>query len=425
MAKILTILQSLRNLCFQIHTQRINMIKIYLLIIGFLITSCSYNSRKITNLDFVDIPYALENPKEVNLSQFVKSIEYIQLEETDQTMLFLPLIEVSDDFIIARNSGPSAMGPILLFDRKTGKFIRGVGNSGRGPGEFQMGNSTFYNNYTKTLYGISYSHNDIVEFDIEGNFLGNIKLPIMIDEKIEPKIGSQKINLNQYLKKDLFIANIQNFTGRDKRRLIIFSRDSIIKIFPNYSFWERKNWQFINSIGINSNFFRWNDQLFFKEVFNDTLFQITENSLIPRFVFKTGGFNPPPVLMEQRINFDELAKYYFFKDICENNDYVFFQLQFNKNIYTAFFDKKYKTTKICKIDENMISAFIDDINGFMPIRPQKITNNNELVFKLEADEITSWVKTNREKVNALGENMEWVNLISPICNPVIVIAKLK
>jgi hypothetical protein len=401
------------------------MIKLYLLAICFFIISCSNNSSKTANLDIIDIPYALENPKDVNLSQFVKSIEYIQLEETDQTMLFLPLIEVTDDFIIARNSGPSAMGPILLFDRKTGKFIRGVGKSGRGPGEFQMGNSTIYNIYSKTLYGLSYSHNDILEFGTDGNFLGNIKLPIMIDEKVDPKMGTPGINLNQYLKEDLFIASIQNFTGWDKRRLIIFSRDSIIKIFPNYLFWNRSNWQYLNSIGMNSNFFRWNDQLSFKEEFNDTIFQITENSLIPRFVFLTGGLNPQPELMEQRIDLDILAKYYFIKDITENNDYLFFQLQYEKKMYTCVFDKKNKSTIMCRLHDGNKSAIVDDINGFMPIRPRIITQNDEMIFKLEADDITTWVKANPEKVKALAKNMEWVNSISPVNNPVIVIAKFK
>jgi hypothetical protein len=401
------------------------MIKLYLVAISFLFFSCLNNSSKTTNLYIIDIPSAIENPKEINLSRFVKSIEYIQLEETDQSMLFYPLIEVTDDFIIARNSGPTAMGPILLFDRKTGKFIRGVGKSGRGPGEFQMGNSTIYNIYSNTLYGLSYSHNDILEFDMDGNFLRKIKLPRMIDEKVDPKIGTPEISLNQYLRNDFFIASIQNFTGWDKRRLIIFSRDSIIKIFQNYLFWKRGNWQFLSSVGINSIFFRWNDQLSFKEQFNDTIFQITENSLIPRFVFKSGGLNPHPELMEQRIDFDELAKYYFIKDISENSDYLFFQLQFNKKTLTAFFDKRYKTTTFCKIDGNNKSAFIDDINGFIPIRPQKITQNNEMIFKLEADDITTWVKTNPEKVKTLGKNLEWVNSISPISNPVIVIAKCK
>jgi hypothetical protein len=247
----------------------------------------------------------------------------------------------------------------------------------------------------------------------------------MIDKKVDQKMGTPGINLNQYLKEDLFIASIQNFTGWDKRRLIIFSRDSIIKIFPNYLFWKRSNWQSLNSIGMNSNFFRWNDQLSFKEEFNDTVFQITENSLMPRFVFKTGGLNPQPELMEQRIDLEMLAKYYFIKDITENNDYLFLQLQYEKNMYTCFFNKKNKSTTMCKLNEGNKSAFIDDINGFIPIRPQKITQNNEMIFKLEADDITTWVKANPEKVKALGKNMEWVNSISPVNNPVIVIAKFK
>lgn len=399
--------------------------RIILIAVSIFIISCSNSSKETSNLDRIKISEALENQREVNLSQFVESIEYIQLEETEQTALLYPIIEVTDEFIIARNSGPSAFGPILLFDRESGKFIRGVGKSGRGPGEFQMGNTRLYNIFSKTLYGLAYSHNEIQEYDTEGNFLGTIKLPLMIDEKVPAKWGVPSIHLHQYLDNEFFISCIFNTTGWDKRKIVLFTRDSIIKIFPNYLFWERKNWGSMNSIGRNPNFFRWKDKLSVKEEFNDTVFQITKSNLIPRYVFQTDGFIPPPELQEQGINFDELAKYYFIKDICENDLYIFFQIEYKKRKYTGFYNKTTKTTTISKLLENNVSAFIDDINGFMPIRPQQITPNNEMIFKLEAEDIVKWINNNPDKLLRIGKNMDWLKSVSPASNPVIVIAKLK
>lgn len=409
--------------------------RIILIAVAIFIISCSNSSKETSGLDRIKISEALENQREVNLSQFVESIEYIQLEETDQTVLFYPIIEVTDEFIIARNSGPSALGPILLFDRESGNFIRGVGKSGRGPGEFQMGNPRLYNIFSKTLYGLAYSHNEIQEYDTDGNFLGTIKLPIMIDEKVPAEWGVPSIHLNQYLDNEVFVSCIFNTTGWDKRKIILFTRDSIIKIFPNYLFWERKNWRSMNSIGNNPSFFRWKDKLSVKEEFNDTVFQITKSSLNPRYVFQTDGFGPPPELQDIGVGVnideyakyyhDELAKYYFIKDICENDLYLFFQIEYEKKKYTGFYNKTDKTTTICKLLENNISAFIDDINDFMPIRPQKITLNNEMILKLEAEDIVKWINNNPDKLLRIGKNMDWLKSVSPASNPVIVIAKLK
>jgi len=394
------------------------------LVILLLLVSCSNNIKKTSSLDLINISDALKNTEEVKLSQFIQSIEYVHLEESNQTFLYYPLIEVTDDYIIARNSGPSAMGPILLFDRKTGKFVRAVGKSGRGPEEFQMGNLTIYNIYKRTLYAIGYN-NDIKEYDTDGKFVGSFKLPVMIDEKVAEKFGTPGIHLDQYLNKKVFVACIQNNIGWDKRRIVLFTRDSIIKIFPNYLFWERKDWKYVNSFGMNPSFFRWEDKLNVKEEFNDTIFQITTNSLIPRFIFQLRGLNPPLQLQEQSINFEKIAKYYFINQIFENSYYLFFQLGYGKNVYTGFFNKTTKKTTICKLQDTNKSAFLDDINGFMQIRPQKITQNNEMIFKLEAMDIIKWIKENPEKVKTFGKNMDWLKTISEASNPVIVIAKFK
>ncbi len=410
--------------------------RIILIAVAIFIISCSNSLKETSGLDRIKISEALDNQQEVKLSQFVESIEYIQLEETDQTLLYYPLIEVNDEYIIARNSGPSAMGPILLFDRKSGKFIRGVGKSGRGPGEFQMGNGCIYNVFSKSLYGLAYSHNEIQEYDTDGNFLGTIKLPIMIDEKVPEKWGVPSINLHQYLDNEVFVSYISNTTGWDKRKIVLYTRDSIIKIFPNYLFWERKSWRSMNSIGMNPSFFRWKDKLSVKEDFNDTVFQITRSSLNPRYVFQTDGLGPSTELHElgagatnigefAKYYYDELGKYYFIKDICENDLYLFFQLEYEKKKYTGFYNKTDKTTTICKLLENDISAFIDDINDFLPIQPQKITPNSEMILKLEGEDIAKWIKNNPDKLLRISKNMDWLKSVSSASNPVIVIAKLK
>jgi hypothetical protein len=398
------------------------------LVFLILLTTCSNNSQLDSSLDIINLSDILEKPEEVKLSQFIQSIEYIPLEVTDQSILFGPLIEITEEFIIARNSGPSAMGPILLFDRKTGKFIRGIGKSGKGPEEFQMGNLTIYNIYNKSLYAIGYNR-DIKEYDTKGKFLGSFKLPITVDDKVPKGFGIPNINLDEYLSSDIFVSYVKNSIGWDKRRIVLFTKDSIIKVFPNYLFWEREDWTTFSSFG-GSNFFRWNGNLNFKEVYNDTVFQITKSSLIPRFVLNTEGHRPTPELQGSGFRSstelpERLAKYFMIGGLCENENYLFFRFGYGKSYYTCVFNKISKKASLCSQTDSKQSAFIDDINGFMPIWPQKITNHNEMIYRLDPEKIIKWILENPEKANTLGKNMDWIKNYSETSNPVVVIAKLK
>jgi hypothetical protein len=375
-------------------------------------------------LPVINVWEALNDLQELKLSQFIESIEYISLETTDSSVLYMPIVEVMEQFIVVRNSGQSIFGPILLFDRKTGKFLRWIGKSGRGPEEFQFGNSTLYNIYSKVLYGRGYNH-DIKEYDLHGKFLSSFKLPTTIDENVPKEFGTPSVNLDQYLDSNVFVASIDNTIGWEKRRFVLFTRDSIVKIFPNHLFWKRQEWKTFISFG-KSCFFRFNNQLNVKEVFNDTIFNITKSSLIPRFIFQTNGHSLPiEFLGQDHIRFDEIAKYLRISDICESTKYLFFQLAYNNDHYTGIFDKMTEKTVLCKLQGTDKSAFIDDINNFMPIRPKIIAKDNEMVFILDASEISRWINENPGAIEKLHYNMAWLNKISMNSNPTIVIAKIK
>ena len=250
----------------------------------------------------------------------------------------------------------------------------------------------------------------------------------MDDEKVSAQYLTQTITLDQYLDSNIFVAYISNSTGVDKWRIVLFKRDSVIKVFPNHQFWKRKVWGGFSSFS-GPSFFRLNGELSIKEVYNDTIFQITKTSLIPRFVIQTEGHNPYPELQDKKIDadfFKEIANYMLFSHLCENKNCIFFQLQFNNiYFYTGFFDKSSKKTTICNLQDPTKSAFIDDLNGFLPISPIGITEANEMISILEAQDIIRWIKENPDKAKTIGGKMKWMKTYSESSNPIVVIAKLK
>ena len=121
----------------------------------------------------------------------------------------------------------------------------------------------------------------------------------------------------------------------------------------------------------------------------------------------------------------ELNKYIIINNLFESNNYIFFRFTINEKGYSGIFNKSTKKTTICKLDKANESAFIDDINNFIPLIPLSITQNNEMICTLDPENILKWINKYPDKVKTLPENMDWVKSISLTSNPVILIARLK
>ena len=109
----------------------------------FLAFSCEKNE-----LEIIDLAEAFSKQKEIKLSKFVSEIRYIPLELKPESVISeYPTIKVYD-YIIVRNS--SSKTPLMVFDKSNGKFVKYIGNVGRGPGEYSIPARNFYNFYLST-----------------------------------------------------------------------------------------------------------------------------------------------------------------------------------------------------------------------------------------------------------------------------------
>lgn len=373
------------------------------ILLSYFISSCQHKSEIKEALEIVDIVNAFDKREPININDISGDCNYTVLETTNESLIGSNSAVYSDDkHLIALEKNR-----ILLFDKESGKFIRTIAKSGNGPNEYSR-------TYTKMPFdeekGVIYADRsrERYEYDINGQLLNIRKGPESVYDFV---------NLDEHT----YAAFIDNYMGEEKNKMIIFNEtDSIIKIFPYYqSFPFKGN---INVLNINSWFYRLNNQLYFCERFSDTLFYVTPDSLIPRFVFNKGTYAFP---YESRGDNSVFQKYFLTENIIESSRYIFYAFSYKKMIYTAVYDKKQKDTYVNEHTGGSYKGYINNINDFVPLELSSINGKGELTCTIDAFKIKQWFLTNSENFDKLPEYIKKLKNVTESDNPVVVIARLK
>ncbi len=161
--------------------------------------------------------------------------------------------------------------------------------------------------------------------------------------------------------------------------------------------------------------------MFIKEYFNDTIFQVTTNNIIPHVVFKSDEYSPPFL---EKDKFD-YTQYHNIQGVVETENMIFFQLHFNRRSYYCYFDKRFNKLMIPNYKEVQINGFENDLDGFMPFYPMSYSTRNELVGFLEPYKIKLWFNENPGKANQLSSELQRLKNINENDNPVLMLVKLK
>lgn len=376
-----------------------------LILLSYFVSSCY--QPKLENkeaLEIIEIANAFEQREPININDISRDCNYIVLETTNESLIGSNYSVYSDDqYLVAIDRKR-----ILLFDRGSGKFIRTIGNSGSGPDEYSNTYAKMPYNEEKRVFYADRSR-ERYEYDINGK---------LINTRKGPELVYDFVNIDEYT----YAAFIDNYMGDEKNKMIIFNEtDSIIKIFPNY-----QSFPFNNSINVfvtNSWFYKLNNQLYFCERFSDTLFTVTPDSLIPRFVFNKGAHTFPYELRNDMIAPENT--YFFSQNILESSKYLFYTFSFNKKVYTAVYDKKQKNTIVNDYIGESGDGYINNIYDFVPLELSSINGKGELTCTIDAFKVKQWLQTNSEKFEILPENIKKLKYVNESDNPVVVIARLK
>ena len=382
----------------------------------FFITACgkneSENSSSIQSLKTIDMVEAYDNREEVPLSSFAKSIEYIPLETSDNSLLGgYPSFYLSNDTIIT-----VAFRQLYLFNREKGQFMKEIRNYGEGPEDYSSTKPLLPFDEDKSTFFISKKGNLTWELNSAGKVISEFSLPS--DE-------NYVMGFTQ-LQKDLFVGYNANPVCDQKNRLTVFnSKGETVKTFPNPQSCTHDMSRGFSFDFYEGAFFRDQGKVYFKEEFNDTLFHVTPDQLRPQLVFNSQTKGIPYEEKTKFVTADLKADYFVTRvvDVTEKN--VFFRLTTQGQTFNGIYSFETEETLLSDIGRTEMHGFINDLDNFLPFVPQYATDNNQLVGYIEAQDVLAWFKENPEKSAQLPDHLKKLGDMKPDDNPVVMIVDLK
>jgi hypothetical protein len=356
------------------------------------------------SVGIIELKGAFENRKSINIEDISLSSNYIQLESKTECLIGAKARLYSNDkYLISIDRER-----ILLFDRNNGKFIREIGHKGNGPDEYSFTYSVMPYNEEKNVVYAGRNKKRLM-YSIDGQLSGELPIPELVSE-----IGDIDDNA--------FAAYLPNYQGNEKNKIVVFNQNnSVIITFPNYLSAPKSDGFFMWNP--NSWFYSRNKQLYFYELFNDTLFHVNISSLSPKYIFNMGIYSPP-YIMKTSSKFEK-DKYFMMQTLNESSKYLLCSFKFNKRSYTAIYDKDQGKTIVNDYTSETGNGFINNINDFVPLEFSSINEKDELICTIDAFKIKQWFAENSDKIEKLPKNVISLKDIQETDNPVIVIAKLK
>lgn len=360
----------------------------------------------------VTVPFVkgIDIVKPLALSEIASDIEYIPLETNSNSLVrrVFEDLQLTEEFIFfsGGNSG------FFQFDRK-GSFIRKIARKGQGPGEYTHINSFTINEKDRHIYFLSSGSWKILEYDFEGKHIRDFQAP-------RDKRGFCRLN------DSLFVTFTMNSRGNEEEKLTIFNQEgSIIKTFPQWDrFTVEGNWTGMLAGSSDQYLYTLENKVRHKDFYNDTLFTVTTDSLIPEYVIPLGKYNIPADKRYETIRgdmdlFKSYADSYFRVNIVETSGYIFFPYETwnfmqQQKSRLAVFDKK--SGECFTVKDYLIKDDLQHIYPFFPVT----YSDNRLIGIVQSSDIIEW-----EKNGGKWKEHPTLKDIKEDSNPVIVVVTLK
>ena len=375
-------------------------------------TEVSEQATSGTQLPYqIDLAAAYDQREAIPLSRIAESISYIPLDTKDEALIGnYPNFYLVGDYIISM-----AFQQAFLFDKNTGAFIKTLKNYGPGPDEYKSTMPFVHADEGRQVVYVKDNRNLNLGLDVNGETRLRFKSP-----------EGSGIYITSYaqLTDELFIGYQPNYDCKTEVVLVLFNtKGEVVKVFPNQLTCENPDPNIISIDTGEGAFYRWQDQVSFKEQYNDTLFTVTADSLIARAVFNSG---------EHSLRYEDKKKYegidedfHYISHLDESDDYLFFELAFRGKRFSGYFDKGTGQTHLATSASGETHAYINDLDGFLPFQPKYATNDNLLVGYMEAPDVLSWIDENPEKAKQLPADLKQYLQLKADDNPVVMVVKLK
>lgn len=356
----------------------------------FLFVMVIFSSSSYDRIAKINLPIHTPN-KTAKMSELFRRVKYIPLETTDDCLLSFIHVRKIQDYILAWD-----YYGCCLFSAKDGKFIRRIGHKGDDPEAVYSFYENFYNPFDELLCFLGVN-GVVVKYGLNGNYAGKMKVPLCSGESPQMVAALDSTTL---------CAFFANRSGRERKRILLFDNNGNVKReYPNHHLVETK----IHVVDTNDGYmYRYKDNLYFKEKFIDTVYQVDKNQLKAEYIL---NITPNSVPYKERFYRHREAITTLF--IYENDVNIAFDYYMNGVWQLCIYNKQAEESSYYLCEKGLI----DDINGFMPVRISTTCDDGTCLGVLNAVDICDYVKKNGLSTNP---NLNFIKSISPDDNPVVV-----
>lgn len=404
-------------------------------------TSCSESVNKGRNgLAEMDVEAAFKQPKELFLHDLGEEFTYVPLETLDESLIKLNStsnMAVTDDYIFIADSG----SPILCFDRKTGKYLRNIGGVGQGPKEYTNGVSFTIDPIANRIY-VSLGARRFQCYDFEGNFLETIVCVDNIQSLVDAYFfAGDKIYHHVNIPDENTTAMTYCYdlkTGQPLDSLLIDEKDKptgsrkmvlpVIgtEVFGGRSFLIQYEDACTYGRRLNSAFWITDGELYMKDAFCDTIFQVKDlKQRTPVAAFRLGEYGG---YGRFEANSDMKGKF-LIPNLVEGKNCLYFALY--KGLYDIIDKMKSgnpstekpscgiynKQTGELKIQQNSMS-FKHPLEGMPEVSIFNVSTDGAFAMVYQADKLA----LAREEIPE-DKQPEWLKNLKDDDNPVILLVK--
>ncbi len=379
------------------------------------------NSDKREDLFEINYENILRIKKSNSLSDIASDVRYIPFETgKDHLISRKPQYHFSDSLIFVGNNDH-----ILVYDY-SGKFIRKIGTPGRGPGEIDLIRIISVIEKEQIIIVQTNWSRKLMYFSFDGKFIKSIPIPMDVFE-------IQALDMDQLI---IYYSCSQGF----EEYLYVLSNgnwDTISTVNNHYKW--TNNTGLTGMIGYDSfkPFYRYHDQIYFKSMYNDTVFTVLDNKIKPTYFINLGKYHLPnelrPEPPQSALRFRSENDNYFFASVMEAGDMIFvttenYKANINKNI---LFNSHTLEGSFLVNKSNEPSGIINDWDNGMEFWPEGNVNDSEIfmtISSLTLKTIPNEGDFNKatarfpEKKQALKEMIDKLNETD---NPVLMLVKLK
>jgi len=303
---------------------------------------------------------------------------------------------------------------ILVFNRE-GKLSGRIGSIGRGPGEYRYPMEFTVDDLTETVYVCDIG-NIIKVFSHNGSFRKSIAFNEYIGDIDIIRFNNSKLFLFNYLQ---FGDAENNWIVLDTLGQLIKTKERTVPIF--WSNWGAKS----GTYNFNNNLYYWNN-------YNDTVYEILPDlSISASFLISPGEHRLP------RGQFDpqqKLSQYLFIEAMFEAKKYLVIKYFFNGEKLIAFIEKESRKSYLPRCEESDNAGIINDLDGgplFYP-RSYLTMNGREYIVGLLDPYLlkthvatTGFKEINPRSPEKKKELEQLANSLKETDNPVLVMVRLK